>query len=427
MLTLLRQRNYGLLWWGQLVSMLGNWARFAALPFFIYQLTGSVLASGVMFMVQVVPPVILGAVAGVFVDRWDRRWTMIVADLLRAVVLLPLLSVRSVESLWVVYLVGFVQSAVGQFYGPANNALLPHLVSDGRLVTANALDSLGENIARVLGPAVGAWMLGWLGLGSVVLLNAGSYVFASLMLGLMRLPDSAARAPRESQAVLSARDAMRAVWSDLVAGLQLMAGRPPLARAFVVNGVALLADSMLTVLMVPFFTDIVGLDAVAYGWVLTARGAGGIAGGLVVGQFGPRFRTSHLWAGGLLAAGVLLLLLIHWPLLWAIMVGLIVIGPFLMAWLIGSQTWLQSHAPDAYRGRVFGAYGAVTAGMELLGMGAASAMGDGVGIVPTLDVSGLLYIVAGMLALVLLSEAALAAATRRATGSMGPHQPKGEF
>jgi Na+/H+ antiporter NhaC len=88
-----------------------------------------------------------------------------------------------------------------------------------------------------------------------------------------------------------------------------------------------------------------------------------------------------------------------------------------MAWLITSQTWLQSHAPDAYRGRVFGAYGAVTAVMALVGMGAASAMGDGVGIVPTLDVSGLLYIVAGILAFALLSEAALAAAARRAAGS----------
>ncbi|MBN1400386.1 MAG: MFS transporter [Anaerolineae bacterium] len=425
MLALLRQRNYGLLWWGQLVSMLGNWARFAALPFFVYQLTGSVLASGAMFMVQAVPPVLLGAMAGVFVDRWDRRGTLIGADLLRALILLLLLFVRSPETIWMVYLVGFAQSAVSQFYGPANNALLPHLVREDRLVTANALDSLGENIARVLGPAVGAWMLGWLGLGSVVLLNAGSYLVASLLLGLMRVPPEALRAPRQEGAGPSAGASFRAVWADLAAGLRLMAARPPLARAFLVNGVALLADSMLTVLMVPFFTDIVGLDAVGYGWVLTARGAGGILGGLLVGQIGHRFQTSHLWAAGALAAGGLLLILVHWPLLWAVLVGLIVIGPFLMAWLIASQTWLQSHAPDAYRGRVFGAYGAVTAVMALVGMGAASAMGDGVGIVPTLDVSGLLYIVAGIMALALLSEAALAAATaKRAATSVAP--PAGE-
>jgi MFS family permease len=73
MLAVIQRRNYGLLWVAQLISMIGDWAMFTALPFFIYNLTGSVLATGGMFMIQVVPPLLFSSLAGVFVDRWDRR------------------------------------------------------------------------------------------------------------------------------------------------------------------------------------------------------------------------------------------------------------------------------------------------------------------------------------------------------------------
>ncbi len=143
MLTVLRRRNYRLLWVAQLISMIGDWAIFAALPFFVYDLTGSVVATGVMFMIQVVPPLVFGSVAGVFVDRWDRRWTMIVSSLFRGAVLVILLGVRSVDMIWLVYLAGFLESTASQFFGPANNALLPTLVEEDQLITANSLDSLG--------------------------------------------------------------------------------------------------------------------------------------------------------------------------------------------------------------------------------------------------------------------------------------------
>jgi MFS family permease len=152
MLRVLRSRNYGLLWVSQLISMIGGWALFAALPFYVFNLTGSVLATGIMFLIQVVPPLVLGSVAGVFVDRWDRRWTMVGSNLLQGATLVILLGIRSADMIWLVYLAGFLQSIAAQFFGPANNALLPALVEKDQLLTANSLDSLGENIARLIGP-----------------------------------------------------------------------------------------------------------------------------------------------------------------------------------------------------------------------------------------------------------------------------------
>src|SRR5712691_1616441 len=105
MFAVLGQRNFALLWVGQVVSLIGDWVLLIALPFYVYALTGSVLATGAMFIAETLPRLVLGSLAGVFVDRWYRRWTMIVADVLRALILLLLLLVRSNQWIWFIYVV----------------------------------------------------------------------------------------------------------------------------------------------------------------------------------------------------------------------------------------------------------------------------------------------------------------------------------
>src|ERR687893_555584 len=95
MLAVLRQRDFSLLWFGGVLSVIGDYFLFIALPFFVYERTGSVLATGAMFAAETLPRLLFGSVAGVFVDRWDRKRTMVFADLSRAMVLLPLLVVAA--------------------------------------------------------------------------------------------------------------------------------------------------------------------------------------------------------------------------------------------------------------------------------------------------------------------------------------------
>ncbi len=142
MFGLLRQRNFSLLWFGQLLSLVGDWVLLVALPFYVYDLTGSALLTGVMWMVESLPRLLLGSLAGVFVDRWDRRRTMIVADLTRALILLPLLLVHSHEWLWVIYVVAFLESVISQFFAPAKGAIIPRLVSEKDLMAANSLNAM---------------------------------------------------------------------------------------------------------------------------------------------------------------------------------------------------------------------------------------------------------------------------------------------
>src|SRR5262245_64342232 len=150
MLAVLRQRNFARLWAGGAISMLGDWLLFIGLPFAIYHMTGSALATGAMFIAQSLPTLLFGALGGVFADRWDRRRTMIVADLLRAALMLLLLIVHSAEMLWAIYLVVFVESSVSQFFNPAKGALIPNLVEERDLMPANALNTLSVEPTRLV-------------------------------------------------------------------------------------------------------------------------------------------------------------------------------------------------------------------------------------------------------------------------------------
>src|SRR5579885_89894 len=182
MLAILRQRDFALLWSGDVISIVGDWVLIVGLPIYILILTHSVLATGAMLIAARIPSLLFGPVAGVFVDRWDRKRVMIVANALFALWLLPLLLVNSLERVWVVYLVQFAESSIGQFFMPAESALLPNLVRKEQLVAANSLNSLSDNLARLVGPALGGIIIGLAGLPGVVLVDAVSFILAGLLL-----------------------------------------------------------------------------------------------------------------------------------------------------------------------------------------------------------------------------------------------------
>jgi MFS family permease len=127
---------------------------------------------------------VFGFVAGVFVDRWDRRRTLIVANLALALGLAPLLLVGPLGWLWLVYAVAFVEAAIAQFVKPAEGALLPRLVGEDELVGANALTALNTNVSRLLGPALGGLVVAAAGLAGVALLDALSFVAAAALTAL---------------------------------------------------------------------------------------------------------------------------------------------------------------------------------------------------------------------------------------------------
>ncbi len=389
-LGLLRRRNFALLWFGQLISVTGDLVLFIALPFYVYELTGSALATGGMFMAHALPPLVLGSVAGVFVDRWDRRRTMIVADLLRAGLLLFLLVVRSPGRLWILYLVATLESALSQFFLPAKGALLPALVGEKDLMAANSLDAAGNAVTRLVGPSLGGALMSLLGLTSVVLLDAASYLVSGVLIFLISAPpQGAAGAPRTAFAP-------GAVWREWLAGLRLVRAQRLLAGLFVVAGLAAFAQGIFNVLLVPFVKDVLGGSAMQLGWLATAQGVGALAGALLITRRADAVEPRRLIALGLGIVGVILLIVVHLRSLPVAVALFVLIGGPVTGYMIATQTLMQASVANEFRGRIFGSYGTTAALLLMIGMGLAGALGSVAGTVPMLDLTAGLFVAGGV-------------------------------
>lgn len=399
MLAVLRQRNVGLLWLGGLVSNVGSTMLVIALPFYVYNQTGSALATGAMFIVESIPSILFGSVAGVMVDRWDRQRVMIVSDILRAVLLLLLLALRSPDWLWVVYLVTFVQSTIGQFFGPAKNALIPRLVDSKGLVAANSLFSLSTEVTRLVGPPLGGMTLALLGIVGVVLIDSASLLFSSAMIALIVVPHLAV--PTEKPKTV-AKGTVESIWRELTDGLRLARRESVVFGLLMVMAIFMAGQGIINVLLVPFVKDILHGDAILFGWVASAQGIGGLAGTMLIGQFGKKLTSTQLVTGGLVADGVMLIVMVNSTWIPAVLVLTAAIGIGIVAVIVGYQTILQQRVIDEYRGRVFGVAGMTQSLTLLLGMLIASALAHAAGVVPLLDVASVVIALSGLSAVVAL-------------------------
>jgi MFS family permease len=401
MLAVLRQRNFGLLWFGGLISLTGDWMLRIALPVHVFNLTHSTLATGAMFIAATVPNLLLGSVAGVFLDRWDRRRTMIVVNLLLALTLLPLLLVRSAEWLWLVYGVAFIQSVLGQFFGPAENALLPALVGEEQLITANALNALNNNLARLIGPALGGVLALSLGLAGITLIDAGTFIAAALLIGLIRTPPRAV-----SAAAAAAPLSLTAVWHEWLAGLRLVRHDRLVSLLFGIAAIVSVGEGIISVLFIPFVTEVLQAQAAELGWLMSAQAVGGLLGGMAVARVGMRFAPARLLAvGGVLFGLVDLAIFNYSAFIQAFAIALVlfvVVGLPGAAFSASFSSLLQAAVADEFRGRIFGALNTTFALLTLVGMGLASVAGDRLGIVPVINIQGYGYVLAGLLALVWL-------------------------
>jgi predicted MFS family arabinose efflux permease len=402
MLAVLRQRNFALLWAGGLISMLGDWLLFIALPFYIYNLTGSALATGAMFIAETLPLLLFGSIGGVFADRWDRKRTMIVSDLLRAALLLLLLVVRSPEWIWAIYLVVFVQSSVGQFFNPAKGALTPQLVDEQQLMPANSLNSLGIELTRLVGAPLGGVLMTMMGLSSVVLIDCVSYALSALLIGLIATPHKQQLAS-DSPPDTGTAALLAGVWRDLIEGFRLVRRTRWLVGLFLAMGVLMLGQGITNALLVPFVEQVLHGDAQLFGWIVTAQGIGGLLGGLLAGTIGRLFSPVRIMAVSACVMGLLVLLIVNIPVLPVVLGLLAVVGLPVVSFMVSEATLLQSGVADQFRGRVMGSYGTTQALAMLIGMGAGSLLGDWAGVVPLLDLVSGLYVLAGITVLVLAS------------------------
>ncbi len=419
MLAVLRQRNFALLWFGQLISLTGDYVLIVALPFYIYQITGSALATGVMFLVQALPSLFLGSLAGVFVDRWNRRWTMIVADLARAGILLLLLFVHSRDLLWVIYVVALIEQIISQFFIPAKGAIIPNLVEEQHLMPANSLNSTCDAVTRLVGPPLGGALLALFGLSSVVLVDSASYLISGIMILLILMPSRSTESETEQQREILrcaqddiATTVLANVWREWLAGLRLVIQERLLTALFVALGFIMLSQGIINVLIVVFVKAVLHGNASTFGLLITFQGVGMLLGSVLVGQWGKRLSPAILLALGTVPGGVILWVILNVPNIFVTFALITVLGVLVVGFFITEQTLLQNGVADEYRGRVLGAYSTTSSLLLIIGIGCGSVLGNYLGVVGALDIAGGLFAVAGLVAFMMLRGVTLSSISK---------------
>jgi MFS family permease len=400
----LRQRDFALLWFAGLVSMTGDWMLAVALPITVYELTGSALATGAILITNKISALLLGSVAGVFVDRWDRKRTMVIANLIRGPMVLLLVAVDSADRVWLVYVVAAVMSAVGQFFRPAENALLPRLVGEEHLVPANALNALNDNLGRLIGPALGGLVAAGIGLGGVAIVDAASFLVAAAMIAAIGTPTRPARSPSLDAEASGTR---AAIWQEWLAGLRMVWERPVVRIVFGVFAIASIGEGVMQTAFWIYVDQALGGGAREAGWLMSAQAIGGFVGAAMIGSWGKARPPVLLLAWGSIGIGLCDLMLFNYPaFVSGIGLGLLFMGLAGLpatAFGTGYISALQAEAGDAYRGRVFGALLATSALFMIIGAAFAGLATARLGAVAILTIDAVGYIAAGAFALVAVS------------------------
>jgi MFS family permease len=266
---LLLTRNFGLVWSGQLISQIGDGISKLALLWFVYAVTGSPLKTSVIGLLQTIPPIVLGPVIGVYVDRLPKKYLLIISDLLRAVLigLIPCLIPVESFTVSVLYLLVLLHAIATAVFGPALTAAVPAIVPKTQFTAANALLQGTTSLGIVFGPALSGLGIAAYGSQEVLCLNAATYMVSAFCLMLVRFTDPAAKVMSETP--------KSTVLSDLVEGFRYgLASRPVI---LLLTGTAMLytfGTAALTALFPVFARKMLDLGPVEVGYLWSAMGVG---------------------------------------------------------------------------------------------------------------------------------------------------------
>jgi MFS family permease len=382
--TLRRHRNFRFFWTGQTVSLVGTWMQGMAIGWLALELSNSAFIVGLVAAAGSLPILLFSLPAGVLADRTNKLRTLRLLQLLmatEAALLWWFTWSGNITISWLVLLAA-ANGIISAFEIPVRQALVIDLVGRQDLSGAIALNSSGFNLARVVGPSIGALVIAKAGIAWCFGINTLSYVAVLGGLQLIRLPAWVPPVVRESP------------MQGIVQGVRYMRDTPA------VNALMQLV-LVFSVMGIPFLTlmpvvarDRLGLGAGGYGLLLACVGLGGLAGALSLAAVGDRFRRGRLLAGASVAfAGLLLVFAfttvtaLAAPLLFAVGFAMIVNNAL-------SNAMLQSLVPDALRGRMMAAYSFVVVGMsQVFGAFLAGAIARTVGVGAAIGVGAVVMLV----------------------------------
>jgi MFS transporter, DHA3 family, macrolide efflux protein len=358
--AIFRNRGFSLMWIGQFISTAGTSLTSLAASILVYQKTGSALSVGLMLMATAAPTVLVGLFAGVFVDRYDRKKTMIAADLIRMVLvlLIPFLVQLNIAYL---YIIVMLSSAIGQFYDPAHESVLPEVASEKELAAANSLMAISSFGSTAIGFALSGLIAGAGRVEWCFYMDAFSFLASAACIIFLRIK------PLEITEKASAQMVVR----NLTAGLKFLFGTPVLRSLFYVSIPVLIAFGLSNSLLLPFTDKALHATEFEYGLQEGLTSLGFVVGSLLLAGLFDRLREGHwmvIGYVGMAIAGLAYSVSGNIPLAITIQI----ISGFMNAPAsIGRRVLVQRTTPREMRGRVTSSFAVSRDILFLIGMSAA--------------------------------------------------------
>jgi CRP-like cAMP-binding protein/sugar phosphate permease len=355
-----RNRNFSLMWTGQLVSTMGTALTSLAASIYVYRLTDSAWSVGLMLMATAAPSLLVGLFAGVFVDRFDRQKIMISADLIRAVLALLIPILAPINITWL-YVIVMLTSAVGQFFDPAHESVLPEVASDEELAAANSLMAISSFGSTAIGFAASGLIASATDIKWAFYLDAVSFIFSAVCIFLIHIK------PLETDEKTS----VAVVLNNLRAGVRQLFDTPILRSLFNAQIPVLVAFGLSNALLLPFALRALNATEFEYGLQEGLTSIGFVVGSLLMANIFDRIREGAWMAASYLGMALIGML---YSSLHSVTLAILVltISGFLNApSAIGRRIIVQRNTPREMRGRVNSVFFVTRDVLFLVGMGLA--------------------------------------------------------
>jgi len=404
--SVFRHRDFRFLWSAQLVSTIGTALTDLAAGILVFRATGSALSVGLMFMATSIPTLLVGLIAGVFVDRYDRRRIMVVSDLLRAAIVVSIPFLLSINIVLLYVAVALV-STISQFFNPANDAVLPEVASDEELAAANSWMMISSFGSTSIGFALSGLLATAFDIDWAFYLDALTFLFSAACLVFVRVGRIDAEGDTSVGVVIA----------NLKEGIGTLVGTPVLRSLFLAGAPVFLAFGLWNVLLLPFAIRALGATEFEYGLQEGLTSVGFVVGSLMMARYADRLREGTWMVLALLGMGVAGVFY-GFSTSIVIAIALVTVSGFLNApSSIARRVLLQRATPRELRGRVFSAFAVLRDVMFLVGITLAG-LADAIDVRLLVIVSSVVVFGAGIATALLPGLGRPAAEWRRAMSAL---------
>lgn len=397
MRQLLLQRNYFLFWLSGLVSMIGEWALYIAMPFYIYSQTHSTLASGYFLISQLFPKIAFGWLMGTFIDRLSGKSILLGATFIQSLIFALFLYVDSFNQFYILYLCAMATSITSQLIQVSRSALLPHLIDQEDLVTANSLNCLTINFNQILASIIGGFLLSLYNLEAVIGFAITSMVIAVLLASPIKTIQ--ARVIQREAPSQGTYYSMKTFWQSWSEGKSLLINDPLLRRLFIAGGMNQISSAVVQALLAAYVESSLRAPSHVYGWLMAFQGLGGVIGSIGTSKWAfkhPQESLQILFARTTSLSGLFLLCLILSQNYYLNFLFMGLFGISIVVFVISGSTLIQTRIEKKFLGRLLGLYSTSQSLFFLIGLSLASIGGEKIGILPMISLGAMLAIATGM-------------------------------